>query len=155
MRGLADDQVCIGDRYRIGEAEFEVTQPRVTCYRVGIWMDDQRMPALLVAHHRPGFYLRVLREGRVRAGEDIRVLDLAERPRPAAVVDHDFWLIDDRDVLLMRYDASGRFMAAELLPPSELPRYQAARDAALAAAEPFGPWWQRHPEYYQVNNQAA
>ena len=91
----------------------------------------------------------------VRAGEDIRILDLAERPRPAAVVDHDFWLIDDRDVLLMRYDASGRFTAAELLPPSELPRYQAARDAALAAAEPFGPWWQRHPEYYQVNNQAA
>jgi len=42
--GLADDQVCIGDRYRIGEAEFEVTQPRVTCYRVGIRMNDPRMP---------------------------------------------------------------------------------------------------------------
>jgi ferredoxin len=34
--GLTDDEVCIGDRYRIGEAEFEVTQPRVTCYRVGL-----------------------------------------------------------------------------------------------------------------------
>ena len=34
--GLADDEVCIGDRYRIGEAEFEVTQPRVTCFRVGM-----------------------------------------------------------------------------------------------------------------------
>ncbi|HKA96423.1 MAG TPA: MOSC domain-containing protein [Streptosporangiaceae bacterium] len=71
VRGLADDRVCIGDRYQIGEAEFEVTQPRVTCYRVGIRMDDPRMPALLVAHHRPGFYFRVLREGRVRAGDDI------------------------------------------------------------------------------------
>src|SRR5262249_42227285 len=69
--GLADDQVCIGDRYRIGEAEFEVTQPRVTCYRVGIRMNDPRMPALLVSHHRPGFYFRVLREGRVQAGDDI------------------------------------------------------------------------------------
>src|SRR5215470_3342655 len=79
VRGLADHQVCIGDRYRIGEAEFEVTQPRVTCYRVGIRMDDQRMPALLVAHHRPGFYLRVLREGRVQAGDDIvQVADGAE-----------------------------------------------------------------------------
>ena len=63
VRGLADDQVCIGDRYRIGEAEFEVTQPRVTCYRVGIRMDDARMPALLISHHRPGFYFRVLRGG--------------------------------------------------------------------------------------------
>jgi ferredoxin-NADP reductase/MOSC domain-containing protein YiiM len=71
VAGLADDQVCIGDRYRIGEAEFEVTQPRVTCYRVGIRMDDPRIPALLVSHHRPGFYLRVLREGAVRAGDEI------------------------------------------------------------------------------------
>jgi ferredoxin-NADP reductase/MOSC domain-containing protein YiiM/ferredoxin len=71
VSGLADDQVCIGDRYRIGEALFEVTQPRVTCYRVGIRMNDARMPALLVSHRRPGFYLRVLREGQVRAGDEI------------------------------------------------------------------------------------
>ena len=60
---LADDEVCIGDRYQIGEALFEVTQPRVTCFRVGIRMNDARIPALLVSHHRPGFYFRVLREG--------------------------------------------------------------------------------------------
>jgi ferredoxin-NADP reductase/MOSC domain-containing protein YiiM len=69
--GLADDQVCIGDRFRIGEAVFEVTQPRVTCYRVGIRMNDPRIPALLVSHHRPGFYLRVIREGTVRSGDEI------------------------------------------------------------------------------------
>ncbi len=69
--GLADDEVCIGDRYRIGEALFEVTQPRVTCYRVGIRMDDPAMPSLLVAHHRPGFYLRVVEEGPVQAGDAI------------------------------------------------------------------------------------
>ena len=71
VEGLADDVVCIGDRYRIGEAVFEVTQPRVTCFRVGIRMDDPRIPALLVAHHRPGFYFRVLTEGEVRAGDEI------------------------------------------------------------------------------------
>jgi len=71
VQGLADDQVCIGDRYRIGTAVFEVTQPRVTCYRVGIRMDDPRIPALLVSHHRPGFYLRVLAEGLVQSGDDI------------------------------------------------------------------------------------
>jgi MOSC domain-containing protein YiiM len=65
--GLGDDEVCIGDRYRIGSALFEVTQPRVTCYRVGIRMDEPRMAALLVAHGRPGFYFRVLEEGEVRA----------------------------------------------------------------------------------------
>ena len=69
--GLPDDEVCIGDRYRIGRALFEVTQPRVTCYRVGIRMNDPRMPALLVAHHRPGFYFRVLEEGEVGAGDEI------------------------------------------------------------------------------------
>ncbi|SOE33356.1 MOSC and FAD-binding oxidoreductase domain-containing protein [Streptomyces sp. OK228] len=69
--GLADDEVCIGDRYRIGEAELEVTQPRVTCYRVGMRLNEPRMASLLVAHHRPGFYLRVITEGRVRAGDPI------------------------------------------------------------------------------------
>jgi ferredoxin-NADP reductase/MOSC domain-containing protein YiiM len=71
IHGLADDQVCIGDRFQIGEALFEVTQPRVTCYRVGIRMNDPRIPALLVSHHRPGFYFRVLREGAVQAGDQI------------------------------------------------------------------------------------
>src|SRR5436189_4110924 len=53
--GLSDQEVCIGDRYRIGGAIFEVTQPRVTCYRVGIRMDEPQMAALLVARGRPGF----------------------------------------------------------------------------------------------------
>src|SRR6476659_7134153 len=68
VEGLPDDEVCIGDRYRIGSALFEVTQPRVTCYRVGIRMNYPRMAALLVEHQRPGFYLRVLEEGEVGAG---------------------------------------------------------------------------------------
>src|SRR5215813_12565569 len=51
--GLADDEVCIGDRYQIGEAEFEVSQPRVTCYRVGMRFGEPDLPALLVGHHRP------------------------------------------------------------------------------------------------------
>jgi ferredoxin-NADP reductase/MOSC domain-containing protein YiiM len=71
VTGLADDEVCIGDRYRIGDAEFEVTQPRVTCFRIGLRLDEPEMPNLLVAQHRPGFYFRVITEGRVRAGDDI------------------------------------------------------------------------------------
>src|SRR6266700_2419748 len=69
--GLPDGEVCIGDRYRIGEAEFEVTQPRVTCYRVGLRLGEPELPALLVSHHRPGFYMRVIREGHIQAGDQI------------------------------------------------------------------------------------
>ncbi|HEY6271624.1 MAG TPA: MOSC and FAD-binding oxidoreductase domain-containing protein [Terriglobales bacterium] len=71
IEGFSDSEVAIGDRYRIGGALFEVSQPRVTCYRVGIRMDEPRMAALLVQHHRPGFYFRVLEEGEVGAGDEI------------------------------------------------------------------------------------
>ena len=71
VEGLPDREVCIGDRYRIGSALFEVTQPRVTCYRVGIRMNEPQMAALLVARRRPGFYFRVLEEGQVEAGDEI------------------------------------------------------------------------------------
>src|SRR5580658_8123078 len=87
VQGLADDQVCIGDRYRIGGAIFEVTQPRVTCFRVGIRMDDPQMPALLVSHHRPGFYFRVLTEGTVEAGQEI--IKLASGPEGMMVAETD------------------------------------------------------------------
>jgi ferredoxin-NADP reductase/MOSC domain-containing protein YiiM/ferredoxin len=71
VEGLPDAEVCVGDRYRIGTALFEVSQPRVTCYRLGIRMDEPQMAALVVAHHRPGFYFRVLEEGEVGAGDEI------------------------------------------------------------------------------------
>ena len=85
--GLADDQVCIGDRYRIGEAEFEVTQPRVTCYRVGLRLGEPELPALLVSHHRPGFYMRVITEGRIQAGDQI--LKTHAGPHTLSVADAD------------------------------------------------------------------
>jgi ferredoxin-NADP reductase/MOSC domain-containing protein YiiM len=85
--GLPDDQVCIGDRYRIGEAEFEVTQPRVTCYRVGLRLDEPDLPSLLVSHHRPGFYMRVLTEGHIQAGDPI--VKTAAGPGALSVADTD------------------------------------------------------------------
>jgi len=87
VEGLPDNEVCIGDRYRIGGAEFEVTQPRVTCYRVGIRMNEPRMAALLVSHHRPGFYFRVLQEGEVGAGDEI--VKITEGPERIGVADVD------------------------------------------------------------------
>jgi ferredoxin-NADP reductase/MOSC domain-containing protein YiiM len=87
VEGLPDNEVCIGDRYRIGGAEFEVTQPRVTCYRVGIRMNEPRMPALLVANRRPGFYFRVLQEGEVGAGDDI--VKITDGPQRMSVAEVD------------------------------------------------------------------
>ncbi len=87
VEGLADNEVCIGDRYRIGDAVFEVTQPRVTCYRLGIRMNETRMPALVVTHRRPGFYFRVLQEGEVGAGDDI--VKLADGPERITVAEID------------------------------------------------------------------
>ncbi len=87
VEGLADHEVCIGDRYRIGSALFEVTQPRVTCYRVGIRMEEPQMAALLVSHRRPGFYLRVLEEGEVGAGDEI--CKIADGPERISVTEID------------------------------------------------------------------
>jgi len=86
IEGLADDAVCIGDRFRIGSAVFEITQPRVTCYRVGIRMNEPRMPALLTSSGRPGFYFRVRQEGEVGAGDEIvKVGEAKERMTVAEI----------------------------------------------------------------------
>ena len=94
VEGLPDDTVCIGDRYRIGSAVFEVTQPRVTCYRVGIRMNEPRMPALLTGSGRPGFYFRVLQEGEVGAGDGIVKVGEAEERMTVAEINALLYLPD-------------------------------------------------------------
>jgi ferredoxin-NADP reductase/MOSC domain-containing protein YiiM len=86
IEGLPDDTVCIGDRYQIGSALFEVTQPRVTCYRVGIRLNEPRMPALLTSSGRPGFYFRVLKEGEVGGGDAITKVDEAKERMTVAEI---------------------------------------------------------------------
>jgi ferredoxin-NADP reductase/MOSC domain-containing protein YiiM len=87
VEGLPDDEVCIGDRYRIGQAVFEVTQPRVTCYRVGLRLGEPQMAALLVSHRRPGFYFRVITEGQIEAGQDI--VKIGSGPEQVSVAEID------------------------------------------------------------------
>jgi ferredoxin-NADP reductase/MOSC domain-containing protein YiiM len=141
VEGLADDEVCIGDRYRIGDAVLEVTQPRVTCFRVGIRMDDPRIPALLVSHRRPGFYLRVLREGDLQAGDEI--VKLAAGPEAFTVA--------EIDALLYLPGHSRPQLQRALRIPALSPGWQAsfrallddeggAGNAGLAAAAPPPAW---------------
>ena len=88
------------------------------------------------------------------AGEDIRILDLAEKPRPADLVSEDFWLMDNHTVILMHYRSS-RFAGAEVLSPAIAPRYRAARDAAWHSAEPFEEYWSAHPQFHRGREAAA
>ncbi|WP_123026463.1 MOSC and FAD-binding oxidoreductase domain-containing protein [Mycolicibacterium stellerae] len=101
ITGLGDHEVCIGDRYAIGDAEFEVTQPRVTCFRVGMRLGEPDMPNLLVAHHRPGFYFRVITEGRVQAGDAIVRTRRGRHELTVADIDALLYL-PDRDSDLLR-----------------------------------------------------
>jgi ferredoxin-NADP reductase/MOSC domain-containing protein YiiM/ferredoxin len=87
VEGMPDDEVCIGDRYKIGTAVFEVTQPRVTCYRLGIRMSNPEMASLVVSHGKPGFYLRVITEGEVGAGDEIQ--KIADGPGRMSVAEVD------------------------------------------------------------------
>jgi ferredoxin-NADP reductase/MOSC domain-containing protein YiiM len=130
--GLLDDEVCIGDRYRIGEAEFEVTQPRVTCYRVGIRVGEPQLPALLVAHHRPGFYMRVRTEGRIQAGDAI--VKISTGPEAVSVADTDA-------LLYLPGPDTGKLRAA-LRIPALSPGWQGSfRDMLAAPAPEPGPAW--------------
>jgi ferredoxin-NADP reductase/MOSC domain-containing protein YiiM len=123
--GLPDDEVCIGDRYRIGAAEFEVTQPRVTCYRVGLRLGQPEMAALLVSHHRPGFYMRVIREGHIRAGDQI----VKTRTGPHALT------VADTDALLYLPHRDQAKLRRAVRIPALSPGWQQSFRDLLAAAE--------------------
>jgi MOSC domain-containing protein YiiM len=69
--GLLEAEVAIGDRLRIGSAEFEVTQPRVPCFKLGIRFGRPDLVKRFLAAGRSGFYLAVLREGELAAGDAI------------------------------------------------------------------------------------
>lgn len=84
----------------------------------------------------------------VTVGEEIRILDLAERPEPAELIDEDFWLMDNHAVVRMCYEA-GQFIGAEVLPASDLGRYRAACDAAWQGAVPFEEYWDTHRQYWR------
>lgn len=106
ISGWLEDAVCIGDEFQIGGTRVQVTQPRSPCFKLGIRMDDDQFPARFAAANRTGFYLRVLREGRVAAGNAI------ER------VAHDADSFSVRDVFRLRH---GRGTRAEYERAARLP----------------------------------
>lgn len=126
VEGLLDSEVCIGDRFGIGGAVFEVTQPRVTCYRLGIRMGNEQMPSLVVAHQRPGFYCRVIEEGEIGAGDLIE--KIADGPERMTIAEIDALLYTANHPV----DALRRAVRIPALSQGWLGSMNALLDAALA-----------------------
>jgi MOSC domain-containing protein YiiM len=74
LRGVAVTDAVIGERWRIGSTVFEVTSPRVACFKLGIRMGDPRFPQRFTRARRPGAYARIIEEGDVAAGDRVEVL---------------------------------------------------------------------------------
>jgi hypothetical protein len=135
--------------------------PGPTMSRKQPWLDTLRTERdrglyqhrVHVWHSPLGDYLRYECEWgyayNAQAGEDIRILDTAEQAKPAAIINEDFWLIDDTHVAKMHYDPDGRFLGSTIAKPGEIQRYRDARDAAWQAAVPFVDYWTDHREYWR------
>ena len=157
----------VRDRYAVASdggdfARYLAGEDLPDAARKNAWLDELRADTAAgkrwqwvhVVHAPLSDYLRYAFEWgyaiNIHAGADVRILDLAEHPRPVGLPDEDFWLLDDQAVLTMRYGDSGEFLGAEPVGQAELARYRRARDAAWDAAEPFAAYWARHPGYHRA-----
>src|SRR5437870_7795153 len=73
-KGLLEDTVNVGDRFSIGEAEFMATEPRMPCYKLGIKFGRPDIIKRFLQSRRTGFYFAVLKEGLVKAGDQIELI---------------------------------------------------------------------------------
>jgi MOSC domain-containing protein YiiM len=113
--GLLEDSVHIGDRFSVGSAEVVVTQPRLPCYKLGVRFQSDDMVRRFLASGRTGFYLAVMREGEVGAGDEIRVISRDVNAVPVSEI--------TRLYIAKRYDAHDvksvrRALRVEALPDS-------------------------------------
>jgi MOSC domain-containing protein YiiM len=103
------NDALVGERWQIGSAVFEVSEPRVPCWRLGVRMNDETFPRRFGKALRPGTYLRIIAEGEVGAGDEIRVV---ERP------DHDLTVRDVFRIYMQDRDEAARLLAVPRLPES-------------------------------------
>ncbi|PYM05882.1 MAG: MOSC domain-containing protein [Verrucomicrobia bacterium] len=110
--GFLEDAVYIGDRFRIGETEVMVTEPRMPCYKLGIKFGRADIIKRFLASRRTGFYFGVMREGMVRAGDDVELIEREQQEISVADVTR-LYAFDKDDVKSLR-----RAIQVEALPES-------------------------------------
>ncbi len=81
VEGLSENEVAIGDEFAIGTARFVVTQPRLPCFKLALALETPSIPKIFLESGRTGFYLRVLQEGTLQAGDPIYPLPSRESER--------------------------------------------------------------------------
>ena len=136
VEGMLDDEIHIGDRFRVGTAVFEVSQPRVPCYKLAIKMNHDGFYNLLLQHGRPGFYFRVLTEGEVGAGDTIH--RLSSHPEAITVRQMSHLLYFEKDDL----DGARRALQIDALSPGWRSSFETRltkAKVASAAREPLRP----------------
>ena len=99
VAGLDEAKLCIGDQLQIGDARFTISQPRVPCFKLGIRFADKRMPKMFALSLRAGFYLRVLKEGTVNAGDTVDVLTRGQHSLSVRLLFDAYLKPNDRDAL--------------------------------------------------------
>jgi len=77
VKGMLETNVYIGDIFEIGQARVQVTQPRVPCFKLAHKMGDKKFQRAFLQSHKVGFYLRVLKEGVVEAGQSFQLVQQA------------------------------------------------------------------------------
>jgi MOSC domain-containing protein YiiM len=100
--GLLEEQACIGDHLRIGSAEFVVTQPRMPCFKLGVRFDRPDIVKRFLHARRTGFYLSVVREGYVAAGDSIEFATRDEHGVTVADIVNLYGAGSDTEGLLRR-----------------------------------------------------
>ena len=115
-----EHEVAIGDRLRIGSAEFLVTQPRLPCFKLGIRFNDPGMVRRFLRAGRSGYYLRIVVEGEVAAGDRIDIV----APDPTSVPVSEITRLSTRDQ--DDIEAIRRLLSVDTLPDEWRPYFEQA-----------------------------
>ena len=130
--GVNVNGALVGERWEVGSTILEVSEPRVPCWRLGVRMEDKRFPRRFTEAGRPGTYLRIVVEGELGAGDEIRVI---ERP------DHDLTIGDIFRIYTVDRDEAARLLSVPQLSEAwcQWARARVDRDEVTGAKTPGCP----------------
>jgi MOSC domain-containing protein YiiM len=111
MESLREDQIEIGDTFKLGQATLQAVQPRFPCFKLGIKFKDNSILRAFMKMNRPGVYFSVLHEGLIQAGDSLELIEKAEKS-VSIVRLFEIFQEAEKDPLEMK-----RILALKMLPP--------------------------------------